>query len=69
MASRFMRLFYNPEKLAEANAKYKARIAEINANDAEVKDAIATARAANKATLKTQLALNNAEFERNWNRA
>lgn len=68
MASRFMKLFFDPEKVAANNAKFKARIAEIDENSAKVKAAIADARVQNLDTLKTELALNNADFKRKWNR-
>jgi hypothetical protein len=67
MASRIARFFFNTEKLAEANAKYKARIAEINENNETVKAAIAQKRVENKRVLHEQLAKNNAEFKEKWN--
>lgn len=64
MASRIARFFFNQEKLSEANATYKARISEINTHNDEVQAAIASARAENKATLKTELQLNTTDFKR-----
>lgn len=53
MASRIGRkilgIFFDVDGLAEVTADYKARIAEINANDAEVTAAISEAHARNKA--------------------
>jgi len=49
MASRFLRLFIDPEKLAEANRKYKKRMAEIKEGEETFDEALATARANNKA--------------------
>lgn len=63
MASRFMKLFFDPEKVAAANAKFKARLAEIDAHNEEVKAAIADARTQNKAAFKATIAANTAKRE------
>jgi|KBSSwiStaDraftv2_1062776.scaffolds.fasta_scaffold07467_20 predicted NAD-dependent protein-ADP-ribosyltransferase YbiA (DUF1768 family) len=67
MASRFLRLFIDPEKLAEANRKYQERMREIEEHDADVKEAIRDAKARNKAEFHAALDRNNAEFHEKWN--
>ncbi len=61
MASRIIKFFFDTEKLAETNAKYKARISEINEKDANVKEAIRNAKAANKAAFLAELHANTAK--------
>jgi hypothetical protein len=67
MASRFLRLFIDPEKLAEANRKYQERLRAIDENNADVKEAIRDAKARNKADFRTALDDNNREFHEKWN--
>jgi hypothetical protein len=65
MASRLGKMvlgvFFDTEGLAEANRKYRERMAEINANDAEVKAAIADARTENKEAFRATIAANTAK--------
>lgn len=68
MASRFMKIFFNTEKLAATNARYRARMAEINEKDAEVKAAITDARAKNKAQFHKDMAENNARLKAAWSK-
>lgn len=67
MASRFLRLFIDPAKLAEANRKYQERMRQIEENNADVKEAIRDAKAHNKAAFRDALDRNNAEFHEKWN--
>lgn len=68
MASRFMKLFFNPEGVAAANAKFKARLAEIDEKNETVTAAIVDARARNKAAFKEQLKENNRTFKEAWSK-
>jgi hypothetical protein len=61
MASRFIKLFFNVDAAREANRQFRDRIAEINEHDAEVKAALAEAKAQNKAAFKARIAANTAK--------
>ena len=61
MANWLVRLFIDPEKLSEANRKYRERIAEINEENADVKAAIKDKRAENKAQFLAAIDRNTAK--------
>ncbi len=59
----FLDIFFNREKLAATNAKYKARMAAIDANYAAQRKLIADAQADNLSTFKATIAANNARLK------
>lgn len=67
MASRFMKLFFDTEKLAATNARFRARMAEIDEENTNVKEAIKDAKARNKAAFRAALDDNNRQFHEKWN--
>ena len=65
MASRFgkmvLGIFFDADKMAANNARFKARIAEIDEENANVKEAIKNTRAANKAAFMATIDANTAK--------
>jgi hypothetical protein len=68
MAGRFMKLFFDTEKLAATNARFRARMNEIDEESANVKEAIADAKAQNNAAFKETMRTENLKLKRAWSK-
>lgn len=60
--------FYNPDAVREENAKYKARIKEINEKRDVNLAVIEAQQIAAKAALQEKLAANNAKLKEAWSK-